>query len=98
MRVRQASEAVAVAASAPCVLGAATAELVHGLTFVDSVVVGEGTQCARPRRGGQFCWGQNRLGQTGTGLESRMVSNPTPVSDTAVMDQGRRASLDCSRS
>jgi hypothetical protein len=73
------------------------AELVTGLTFVDRVVVGEGVRCAKPRRGGYLCWGQNRSGQTGTGLPAATVRSPTPVSDTAVMDQGRRVSLDCSQ-
>jgi len=52
--------------------------------------------CAQPRRGGYLCWGQNRNGQTGTGLEAPLVRNPSPIADTALMDQGRRASLDCS--
>jgi len=73
-----------------------TSELVNGLTFVDRVVVGEGVFCAKPRRGGYLCWGENRLGQTGTGLEAAMVRSPSPLADTAVTDQGRRASLDCS--
>lgn len=71
-------------------------ELVNGLTFVDRVVVGSGVFCAKPRRGGYLCWGQNRAGQTGTGLEAPLVRNPSPIADTALMDQGRRASLDCS--
>lgn len=74
----------------------ASAELVSGLTFVDRVVVGQGVRCAKPRRGGYVCWGQNRSGETGTGVESAQVRSPTPVSDTAVMDQGQRVSLDCS--
>lgn len=73
-----------------------TSELVNGLTFVDRVVVGTGVFCAKPRRGGYLCWGQNRNGQTGTGLDAPLVRSPTPLADTALMDQGRRASLDCS--
>ena len=75
----------------------AEAELVTGLTFVNSMVVGEGVRCAKPRRGGYLCWGQNRSGQTGTGLTAQSVRSPTPIADTAVMDQGRRVSLDCSQ-
>ena len=34
---------------------------------------------------------------TGTGLEAPLVRSPSPIADTALMDQGRRASLDWHR-